>query len=151
MKHIDDIFKAHPVRTLWDDTAQKWWFCAVDICALLNGGDTQKARIYWNTHKCRTLAEESQPLTICNQLKMKSHDGKLRFTDVLDTEEVLYLIAAVPAKTPFKRWLAHAAANGYAARQLENLAKRNAASTMREIAVENMPLKRQTVRRERLV
>ena len=39
---------------------------------------------------------------------MKSPDGKMRLTDVADTEQLLRLIQSIPSKKaePFKQWLA---------------------------------------------
>jgi len=39
---------------------------------------------------------------------MQAADGRLRFTDVADTEQLLRLIQSVPSKKaePFKQWLA---------------------------------------------
>lgn len=47
-------------------------------------------------------------VTNCNQLKMKSADGKMRLTDVANTEQLLRIIQSIPSKKaePFKMWLA---------------------------------------------
>ena len=39
---------------------------------------------------------------------MKAEDGKMRLTDVADTEEILRLIQSIPSPKaePFKMWLA---------------------------------------------
>ena len=39
---------------------------------------------------------------------MKAHDGKLRDTDVMNTEQILRLVQSIPSKEaePFKLWLA---------------------------------------------
>lgn len=46
--------------------------------------------------------------TNCSQLKMRAQDGKMRETDVLDTEGIFRLIESVPSPKaePFKVWLA---------------------------------------------
>lgn len=61
-------------------------------------------RTAWNEHE----EGASQLLTICKQLKMKSADGKMRLTDVANTEQLLRIIQSVPSKKdePFKMWLA---------------------------------------------
>lgn len=70
--------------------------------------DYQAARNYWKVLKIRLKNEGFQPVTNCNQLKMKSADGKMRLTDVANTEQLLRLIQSIPSKKvePFKMWLA---------------------------------------------
>lgn len=56
----------------------------------------------------RLNKEGSQLVTNCYQLKMRANDGKLRNTDVMNTEQILRLIQSIPSKKaePFKLWLA---------------------------------------------
>lgn len=56
----------------------------------------------------RLNQEGSELVTNCYQLKMKAHDGKLRDTDVMNTEQILRLVQSIPSKKaePFKLWLA---------------------------------------------
>jgi len=58
--------------------------------------------------KQRLNAEGNETVTNCHALKMEAADGKMRLTDVADTEQVLRLIQSVPSKKaePFKLWLA---------------------------------------------
>jgi len=102
------LFEEKQVRTIWDEEAEKWWFSVVDICAVLTDSDYQAARKYWKVLKGRLDAEGSQLVTDCYQLKMKAHDGKMRETDVMDTEQILRLVQSIPSKKakPFKLWLA---------------------------------------------
>ena len=102
------IFEEKQVRAEWDEHAEKWWFSVVDICSVLTDSDYQTARKYWKVLKRRIAAEGSELVTSCYQLKMKAHDGKMRDTDVMDTEQVLRLIQSIPSKKaePFKLWLA---------------------------------------------
>ncbi len=46
------------------------------------------------------------------QLKLQALDGKMRLTDVADTEQILRIIQSIPSKKaePFKRWLAEVGA-----------------------------------------
>lgn len=46
-------------------------------------------------------------MTKCHSLKMKAQDGKMRFTDVADAEQLLRLIQSIPSPKaePFKQWL----------------------------------------------
>ena len=70
--------------------------------------DYQHSRNYWKVLKSRLKAEGNETVTNCNQLKLVAPDGKLRMTDVADTEQLLRLIQSIPSKKaePFKLWLA---------------------------------------------
>jgi hypothetical protein len=61
--------------------------------------------------KNRLVAEVKQMVTNCNQLKLTSADGKMRKTDVADTEQLFRLIQSIPSPKaqPFKQWMAHVA------------------------------------------
>ena len=81
----------------------------MDIVAVLTDQPTQRgATLYWSKLKQRLKEESSELLTNCQQLKMLAPDGKMRLTDVADTEQVLRLIQSIPSKKaePFKMWLA---------------------------------------------
>jgi len=104
------LFEETIVRVVWDDKNEKWWLSVVDVVAVLTDNDYQTARKYWKNLKSRMLKEgsEVQLVTDCYQLKMLAHDGKMRDTDVGDTEQILRLIQSIPSKKaePFKMWLA---------------------------------------------
>jgi len=102
------LFEKTQVRHVWDEEAEKYWFSIVDICAVLTDSEYQTARKYWKVLKGRLAKEGSQLVTSCYQLKMLAPDGKMRLTDVADTEQVLRLIQSIPSKKaePFKLWLA---------------------------------------------
>jgi hypothetical protein len=99
------LFEQKQVRSVWDEKAEKWWFSVVDVISILT--DSPNPRNYWKVLKHRLDKEGSQLVTTCNQLKMKSADGKFYKTDVLDTEGILRLIQSVPSPKaePFKVWL----------------------------------------------
>ena len=102
------LIEEKQVRTMWDEEAEKWWFSVVDIVAVLTDSEYQPARKYWKVLKGRIEAEGNELVTNCYQLKMQAPDGKMRLTDVADTEQILRLIQSVPSKKaePFKMWLA---------------------------------------------
>lgn len=103
------IFEQKQVRTHWDDEQEKWYFSIVDVVAVLTEQtDSLKARKYWNKLKERLKNEGNETVTNCHQLKMVAEDGKMRFTDVADTEQLFRLLQSVPSKKaePFKLWLA---------------------------------------------
>ena len=102
------IFEDKKIRAKWDDEKEEWYFSIVDIVAVLTESDYQKARNYWKVLKSRLRDEGNESVTNCNQLKMKSKDGKFYNTDVGNSEQVLRLIQSIPSKKaePFKLWLA---------------------------------------------
>ena len=103
------LFEKRTVRSEWDADAEKWWFSITDIIAVLTDQITHDgARTYWKVLKHRLKKEGNETVTNCNQLKMRTPDGKMRLTDVADTEQVLRLIQSIPSKKaePFKVWLA---------------------------------------------
>lgn len=69
----------------------------------------RSASTYWAVLKKRLKDEGADELlTNCKQLKMKASDGKMRKTDVANTEQLLRIIQSIPSKKaePFKQWLA---------------------------------------------
>ncbi len=103
------LFQDKKIRAVWIEEKEKWYFSIIDVVALLTDqNDFQKARKYWNKLKERLLAEGNETVTNCHQLKMEATDGKMRLTDVADTEQLLRLIQSIPSKKaePFKVWLA---------------------------------------------
>ena len=103
------LFEDQQIRTAWVEDEEEWYFSIVDVVgALTEQSDYEKARKYWNKLKQRLKEEGSQLVTKCHQLKMTAHDGKKRYTDVANAEQLLRLIQSVPSKKaePFKLWLA---------------------------------------------
>ena len=102
------LFDQIQVRTLWDEENEKWFFSIVDVVGILTENNHQKARNYWKVLKYRLNKEGNETVTNCNRLKMLAADGKMRITDVADTEQLLRLIQSIPSPKaePFKLWLA---------------------------------------------
>jgi len=100
------LFEAKQVRTHWDADAEKWYFSVVDVIGILT--DSVSPLAYWRKLKQRLKAEGNETVTDCHGLKMPAADGKMRVTDVADTEQLLRLIQSVPSPKaePFKLWLA---------------------------------------------
>ena len=106
---IPKTFENSLIRTAWNEQEEEWYFSVVDVVAVLTDAkDYQVARNYWKVLKKRLKDEGAEPVTNCNQLKLKSADGKMRLTDVANTEQLLRIIQSVPSKKaePFKKWLA---------------------------------------------
>ena len=106
------LFEDRKVRTAWDDQEEKWFFSIVNVCEVLTDSDYQAARKYWKVLKGRLKKEGNETVTNCYQLKMLAPDGKMRLTDVADTEQLFRLIQSIPSKKaePFKQWMAEVAA-----------------------------------------
>ncbi len=95
-KNKIQLFENQPVRVIWDEEQEKYWFSVVDIVAVLTEQpDYRVATKYWNTTKTRLLTEGSQLSTNCGQLKMQARDGKMRLTDVADTAQVLRIVHSI--------------------------------------------------------
>ena len=109
MKSNIKLFEEKKVRSIWDDEKEEWYFSVVDIVGILTDQLTQQgARNYWKVLKHRLLIEGNETVTNCNQLKLLAEDGKMRLTDVANTEQLLRLIQSIPSPKaePFKLWLA---------------------------------------------
>jgi len=101
------IFEGNEIRRHWDEEQEKWYFSVVDIIAVLT--NSQNPQVYWRVLKKRLIDEGSnETVTKCNGLKMLAIDGKMRITDVADTEVILRLVQSIPSPNtePFKLWLA---------------------------------------------
>ena len=111
MKHQNaiQIFEERQVRTLWDAEQEKWYVSIVDVIAVLTESIDPGA--YWRKLKQRLKEEGNETVTICHGLKMLASDGKMRMTDVADTEQLFRLIQSIPSPKaePFKLWLAQVA------------------------------------------
>lgn len=103
------LFEERKVRTVWDDEKEKWYFSIVDVVSVLT--DSVDATAYWRKLKQRLKEERNETVTNCHGLKMKAADGKMRLTDVADTEQLLRIIQSIPSPKaePFKQWMAHVA------------------------------------------
>jgi hypothetical protein len=107
MKNKVVLFESSKVRTHRDDDKELWYFSVVDIIEVLT--ESENPQVYWRVLKKRLLDEGSnESVTKCNGLKMKAKDGKMRMTDVADTETIFRIIQSIPSPKaePFKIWLA---------------------------------------------
>ncbi|MCX9013589.1 MAG: Bro-N domain-containing protein [Candidatus Methanoperedens sp.] len=94
------IFDDRKIRRIWHN--DEWYYSVVDIIGALT--ESSNPNNYWKVLKHR----ENQLVTICNQLKLPSSDGKYYETDCVNTKSALRLIQSIPSPKaePFKRWLA---------------------------------------------
>ncbi len=100
------LFEEKKVRSHWDAEEELWYFAIVDVVEILT--QSPNPQVYWRVMKKRLLDEGNETVTNCNALKMPAADGKMRLTDVANTEQLLRLIQSVPSPKaePFKQWLA---------------------------------------------
>ena len=103
------LFEEKKVRTVWDDEQEKWFFSIVDVCGVLT--ESKDPTAYWRKLKQRLKEEGNETVTNCHALKMRAADGKMRLTDVADTEQLFRLIQSIPSPKaePFKQWMAQVA------------------------------------------
>ncbi|MEO6190203.1 MAG: Bro-N domain-containing protein [Saprospiraceae bacterium] len=103
------LFEERQVRSLWDADMEKWYISIIDVIEVLIG--TDRPRKYWSDLKAKLKKEGSELSEKIGQLKMSAPDGKMRMTDVADTEQLLRLIQSIPSPKaePFKLWLAKVA------------------------------------------
>jgi len=99
------IFQDKEIRSVWDEKGQKWLYSVVDIIGVLT--DSEDPATYWRVLKKRLKDEGNETVTDCNALRMRAIDGKMRLTDVADTEKILQIVQFIPSKRagPFKRWI----------------------------------------------
>ena len=91
------FYNDREVRAIWDEENSKWWFSVLDIVGVLNDQDDyQKNRNYWKYLKTKLKKEQSQLVSLTNQLKLMASDGKRYITDTLDYEGVLLLAKSFP-------------------------------------------------------
>ena len=89
------VFEDKKVRTVWDSDKEEWYFSIVDVIAILT--ESKNPTTYWRVLKKRLMDEGNETVTNCNALKMPAPDGKMRYTDVADTEQLFRLIQSIPS------------------------------------------------------
>jgi len=100
------LFESKKLRSHWDSEKETWYFSVIDVIEILTGSSIPKR--YWSDLKNKLTKEGSEVYEKIVRLKMQAEDGKMRETDVADTETLLRLIQSIPSPKaePFKQWLA---------------------------------------------
>ena len=109
LETISNLFENSTIRSIWNAEKEEYYFSVIDVIGALTDNDYQKSRNYWKWLKNKLNNEGSELVSITNQLKMKSTDGKYYNTDTLDTKGIFRLIESVPSPKaePMKLWLAN--------------------------------------------
>ena len=89
------LFEQQKIRSLWNEVEEKWYFSIIDVIEVLTG--TDRPRKYWSDLKAKLKKEGSELSEKIGQLKMAAEDGKMRTTDVADTEQLFRLIQSIPS------------------------------------------------------
>lgn len=96
------LFEQKQVRSIWSEEEEKGYFSIVDVVLILTESIGPNAS--WRKFKQRLKLEGNETVTNCHGLKMTAQDGKMRLTDVADTEQLFRLIQSIPSPKaePFK-------------------------------------------------
>jgi len=105
-KNTIKLFEDREIRAVWDEDKEEWFFSVIDVVGVLS--ESKNPTTYWRVLKKRLKDEGNETVTNCNGLKMPAPDGKMRLTDVADSEQILRIIQSIPSPNaePFKQWLA---------------------------------------------
>ena len=107
LETISNLFEGKEIRSIWDSEKEDYYFSVVDVISVLT--ESKDPSHYWRTLKSRMIQEGNETVTKCDTLKLKAKDGKMRYTDMLDTKNIFRLIESIPSSKaePFKMWLAN--------------------------------------------
>ena len=92
---ISNLFEGNEIRSVWDSEKEDYYFSVVDVISVLTNSDDPSH--YWRTLKSRMIKEGNDTVTNCDSFKFRAKDGKMRETDVLDTEGIFRFIESVPS------------------------------------------------------
>lgn len=100
------VFKGKEIRRVCHNG--EWMFSIVDVIGAIT--DSDRARKYWSDIKRQMVQKEGFDELSANigQLPLQAADGKMRMSDVANTETLFRIIQSVPSPKvePIKRWLA---------------------------------------------
>ena len=107
LETISNLFEGKEIRSIWDSEKEDYYFSVVDVISVLT--ESKDPSHYWRTLKSRMIQEGNETVTNCDTFKLKAKDGKMRYTDMLDTKNIFRLIESIPSSKaePFKMWLAN--------------------------------------------
>ena len=107
LETISNLFEDKEIRSIWNSEKGDYYFSVVDVISVLT--ESKDPSHYWRTLKSRMIQEGNETVTKCDALKLRAKDGKMRYTDMLDTKNIFRLIESIPSPKaePFKMWLAN--------------------------------------------
>ena len=92
------FYNDKPVRAIWNEESSQWYFSVLDVVgAIRNESDYSKNRNYWKYLKSKLKKENSQLVSVTNQLKLEANDGKKYKSDTLNSEGVILLAKEFPS------------------------------------------------------
>lgn len=101
------FYNNKPVRAIWNNDSNSWFFSVLDVVAAIrNEDDYKKVRNYYKYLKTKLKKNNSELVSITNQLKLEAKDGKKYLTDVLDTNGIILLAKEFPTNqgSKFLQW-----------------------------------------------
>ncbi len=103
---ITNLFEGKEIRSIWNKDKEDYYFSVIDIISVLT--ESSDPSHYWRTLKSRMIKEGNETVTNCDTFKLKAKDGKMRNTDMLNTQNIFRLIESIPSPKAesFKMWLA---------------------------------------------
>ena len=103
---ITNLFEGKEIRSIWNSDKEEYYFSVIDIISVLT--ESSDPSHYWRSLKSRMIKEGNETVTNCDTFKLKAKDGKMRNTDMLDTQNIFRLIESIPSPKAesFKMWLA---------------------------------------------
>jgi DNA-damage-inducible protein D len=100
------LFESKHIRSVWNETEQKWYFSVQDVMEILT--DSSDIKQYIKRMLSRDEMLKTNWGTICTLVEMEAADGKKRKVQAADTKGLLRIIQSIPSPKaePFKLWLA---------------------------------------------
>ena len=100
------LFESKQIRSVWDESEQKWYFSVQDVVEVLT--ESADVKQYIKKMLSRDEQLKSNWGTICTPVEMIAADGKKRKIQSADTKGLLRIIQSIPSPKaePFKLWLA---------------------------------------------
>ena len=100
------LFESKHIRSVWNETGQKWYFSVQDVMEILT--DSSDIKQYIKRMLSRDEMLKTNWGTICTLVEMEAADGKKRKVQAADTKGLLRIIQSIPSPKaePFKLWLA---------------------------------------------
>ena len=84
------LFQEKKIRSVWNESDQKWYFAIVDVVAALT--DSTDPKQYTKKMRQRDLELNSNWGTICTPLEITAKDGKKRNVQCANAEGLLSIM-----------------------------------------------------------